>query len=116
MIAFLMLFKWWKNLHQELTMPNFDEYYMVDRSFVKLREVSLSYNLPAKFVNKKLFKAVSVSLVGRNLFYFAKRQDFDIEQYASGFNIADRSVGGTSSTDLQSAVARRFGFNLNFSL
>ena len=95
---------------------NFDEYYMVDRSFVKLREVSLSYNLPAKFVNKKLFKAVSVSLVGRNLLYFAKRQDFDIEQYASGFNIADRSVGGTSSTDLQSAVARRFGFNLNFSL
>lgn len=95
---------------------NFDEYYMVDRSFVKLREVSLSYNLPAKFVNKKLFKAVSVSLVGRNLLYFAKRQDFDIEQYASGFNIADRSIGGTSSTDLQSAVSRRFGFNLNFSL
>lgn len=95
---------------------NFDEYYMVDRSFVKLREVSLSYNLPAKFVNKKLFKAVSVSLVGRNLLYFAKRQDFDIEQYASGFNIADKSIGGTSSTDLQSDVSRRFGFNLNFSL
>jgi hypothetical protein len=95
---------------------NFDEYYMVDRSFVKLREVSLSYNLPARMINKKLFKAVSVSLVGRNLLYFAQRKDFDVEQYASGFNISDRSIGGTSSTDLQSAVSRRFGFNINFSL
>ena len=95
---------------------NFDEYYMFDRSFVKLREVVLSYNLPAKFVNKKFFKAISVSLVGRNLLYFAQRKDFDIEQYASGFNIADRSAGGTPSTDLQSATSRRFGFNVNFSL
>ncbi len=93
---------------------NFDEYYMVDRSFVKLREVVLTYSLPSKSLNQnKVFKSVSFSLVGRNLLYFAKRKDFDIEQYASGFNIADRSAGGTPSTDLQSATSRRFGFNIN---
>jgi TonB-linked SusC/RagA family outer membrane protein len=89
---------------------NFDEYYMVDRSFVKLRQVQLTYNFPT--LHSRIFKTASVSLVGRNLLYFAARKDFDIEQYAAGFNIADRSAGG-ASPDLQSATARRFGFNLN---
>ena len=88
---------------------NFDEYYFISRSFAKLREVTLSYNLP---INHSYFKNATFSLVGRNLLYFAKRKDFDIEQYAAGFNIADRSVGGTNP-DLQSPTARRFGVNIN---
>jgi len=88
---------------------NFDEYYFINRSFAKLREVTFSYSLPLK---NSYFKSATFSLVGRNLLYFAARKDFDIEQYASGFNVADRSVGGTNP-DLQSATARRFGFNVN---
>jgi hypothetical protein len=88
---------------------NFDEYYFVSRSFAKLREVTLSYNFPLK---NSFFKSATFSLIGRNLLYFAATKDFDIEQYASGFNIADRSVGGTYP-DLQSPTARRFGFNIN---
>ena len=88
---------------------NFDEYYFVSRSFAKLREVTLSYSLPVK---KGFIKTATISAVGRNLLYFAARKDFDIEQYASGFNIADRSAGG-AFPDLQSATARRFGFNVN---
>lgn len=94
---------------------NFDEYYMFDRSFVKLREVNLGYTFSDKFLKSRLIKSASISLVGRNLLYFAKRTDFDIDQYASGFNITDRTVGGTSSTDLQSATGRRIGINLNVS-
>ena len=90
---------------------NFDEYYFISRSFAKLREVTLSYSLPLK---NSYFKSATFSLVGRNLLYFSARKDFDIEQYASGFNVADRSLGGTNP-DLQSATARRFGFNLNVS-
>ncbi len=88
---------------------NFDEYYFVSRSFAKLRDVTLSYSLPLK---NSYFKSATFSLIGRNLLYFAARKDFDIEQYASGFNVADRTVGGTNP-DLQSATARRFGFNVN---
>jgi TonB-linked SusC/RagA family outer membrane protein len=90
---------------------NFDEYYFVSRSFAKLREVTLSYNVPLR---NSFFKSATFSLVGRNLLYFAATKDFDIEQYASGFNIADRTVGGTYP-DLQSPTARRFGFNINVS-
>jgi TonB-linked SusC/RagA family outer membrane protein len=38
-----------------------------DESFVKLREVSLGYQLPDSFINQSLLEDASVSLVGRNL-------------------------------------------------
>jgi TonB-linked SusC/RagA family outer membrane protein len=91
---------------------NFDEYYMIDRSFVKLREVDITYHIPIK--HSKVFTAASVSLIGRNLLYFAKRTDFDIDQYAAGFNSVDKSAGG-SYIDLQSSTARRYGFNISLS-
>ncbi len=90
------------------------EYWMTDRSFVKLREVTLGYTLPAKFFAKSgLIKSASFSLVGRNLLYFAKRKDIDVDQYATGFSDASRSL--QSGGDLQSVTARRFGFNINVS-
>jgi hypothetical protein len=90
---------------------SFDEYYFIDRSFVKLREVNITYNVPLK---SKYIKALSVSLIGRNLLYFAKRKDFDIDQYPAGYNNSDFSANGVNP-DLQSATSRRFGANLNVS-
>jgi len=90
---------------------NFDEYYFVDRSFVKLREVNITYNVPLK---TRFIKSMSVSLIGRNLLYFAKRKDFDIDQYPAGYNNSDFSANGVNP-DLQSATSRRFGANLNVS-
>jgi TonB-linked SusC/RagA family outer membrane protein len=89
---------------------NFDEYYMIDRTFVKLREVNITYNFRPG--NGKFFKTASVSLIGRNLLYFAKTKDFDIDQYAAGYNNYDKSIQG-NNPDLQSATARRYGFNLS---
>jgi TonB-linked SusC/RagA family outer membrane protein len=93
---------------------NVDEYYTMSRTFVKLREVQLSYTLPAKMLRKSILKSASIAFVGRNLLYFAHRKDFDIDQYASGFNAADQSFTGTSGdVTLSSPTFRRFGFNLN---
>lgn len=89
-----------------------DEYWMTSRSFVKLREVNIAYSLPANVLAKfKYIKGATFSLVGRNLLYWADRKDQDLDQFAAGFNDADRSLqkGG----QLQSATARRFGFNIN---
>ena len=51
------------------------------------------------------FKTASISLVGRNLFYFAekKHHDVDLDQYA----------GSQNSTSLQSPTVKRYGVNLN---
>jgi TonB-linked SusC/RagA family outer membrane protein len=93
----------------------FDEYYTISRTFLKLRELRLTYNFTPKVLGaKSVFKTASVALIGRNLLYFAKRKDFDIDQYSSGFDIQSQSQTGTSSdVTLSSSTSRWFGFNLN---
>ena len=89
-----------------------DEYWMTSRSFIKLREINLAYSLPANtLVKLKYIKGVTFSLVGRNLLYFADRKDQDLDQFAAGFNDADRTL--QRGAILQSATARRYGFNIN---
>jgi TonB-linked SusC/RagA family outer membrane protein len=89
-----------------------DEYWMTNRSFVKLREINLAYSVPAKVLSKmKYIKGATFSIVGRNLLYFAERTDQDLDQFAAGFNDADRSL--QKGAILQSPSARRFGFNIN---
>jgi iron complex outermembrane receptor protein len=44
---------------------------IMENSWVKMREISLSYSLPATLMQKtKVFQNLTFSLVGRNLFYF----------------------------------------------
>jgi TonB-linked SusC/RagA family outer membrane protein len=44
-----------------------DRAFFVDKSFVKLREVVISYEVPQKFINKLPFKGLNFSVIGKNL-------------------------------------------------
>ncbi len=93
---------------------NFDEYYMISRSYAKLREASIGYSLPAKLLQGSFIKSVTLSIVGRNLLYFASRKDIDLDQFASGYDASSRGLtGGSGGSDLTSPTARRYGFNLH---
>ncbi|MEO7991145.1 MAG: SusC/RagA family TonB-linked outer membrane protein [Chryseolinea sp.] len=80
-----------------------EEANIVSRTYAKLREVTLSYNFPASMLTHTFIRNASISLVGRNLLYFAKKKDFDIDQYATG----------DSYSSLQTPTVRRYGFNIN---
>jgi TonB-linked SusC/RagA family outer membrane protein len=83
-----------------------DEANLMSKTFAKLREVTISYDLPEKILHKTFISKVTVSLVGRNLIYFYKDErfkDVDLDQY----NYQE------SGTGLQSPTTRRFGFNIN---
>jgi TonB-linked SusC/RagA family outer membrane protein len=55
---------WWANYYNQLGMP-----YVTSAAFIKLREVSLSYEFPSKvFGTQKVFRGLSLALIGRNLF------------------------------------------------
>ncbi len=44
---------------------------ILENSWVKMREISLSYVLPEKFIEKtKIFRNLTLSVIGRDLFYF----------------------------------------------
>ena len=76
-------------------------------TYVKMRELSLGYSLPNIWLKKTPLKAVKVSLVGRDLFYFYKDAPvnpegaFSRSDYAQAFEL-----GAMPPT-------RTFGFSLN---
>ncbi|MES1249972.1 MAG: SusC/RagA family TonB-linked outer membrane protein [Chitinophaga rupis] len=80
---------------------------IIKKTYVKLREVVLTYNVPDKILGKKSFiQKASFSLVGRNLLYFFpnRYKDVDVDQYTQD-----------SGSGLQTPTTRSYGFNLNLS-
>ena len=63
------------------------EYYMYDATNIRLRELSLSYQLPASWMEKsKVLKKAQVSFIARNLFFFYKKAPFDSDLVLSTGN------------------------------
>ncbi len=61
------------------------ELYVVKNSYIKLRELTLGYNLSPKMAKKVGAKKLNVSVYGRNLFYFYRTiKDMDAEQLTAG--------------------------------
>jgi len=80
--------------------------FVYDASFVKLREVSISYSLPANFIKKTFIKGVNISVVGSNLWIIHKNLPYaDPESGLSAGNLQGYTVGSLPST-------RDFSFNL----
>jgi TonB-linked SusC/RagA family outer membrane protein len=76
---------------------------MMSKSYLKLREIIIGYNIP---VGKTFIRQANISFVARNILYFMKDKrfnDVDIDQYA----------GTQSSIDLQTPTTRSYGVNLN---
>jgi len=68
-------------------------------TFLKLREVTLTYSVPEKWLSRTFMNAASLSLVGRNLFLWSELPNVDPDP---GFDA------------LQTPSTRNIGFNLNF--
>ncbi|MDF9830983.1 SusC/RagA family TonB-linked outer membrane protein [Parabacteroides sp. PF5-6] len=83
------------------------EYYMYDATNIRLRELSLGYSLPRKWVEAaKVFQDVELSFVGRNLFFLYKKAPFDPELVLStGNDNQGIEVYGMPTT-------RTLGFNI----
>ncbi len=79
-----------------------------DATYVKLREVSLSYAFPADFLQAAGISTARVSLIGRNLLLFTDVPSIDPETYSIRNGLF---VNGFESTQLPST--RSFGIALN---
>lgn len=58
--------------------------FLVDRSYARLKNVTLSYTLPTRWVKAASLKDVSLFLQGENLLTFTKEQGLDPEQTIDG--------------------------------
>jgi len=87
-----------------------DELTVFDASHIRLRELSLAYTMPTKFLDKTPFGSLIVTLVGQNLWVDAFNTpdsiNFDPELNSLG-------VGNSNGLDyLTSWNSRRYGLNL----
>ena len=82
-----------------------------ENTWVKLREMRLTYGLPSQIAESVGLKYVNVSAVGRNLLLFTDVPSIDPE----AFSIRNgRIVQGFESTQIPST--RSFGLTVNFGL
>ena len=86
---------------------NVDEQFVYDASFVKLREVKLSYTLPSQWITNIGFQSATISVVGRNLWIIYKKvPNIDPE---TAFNTGNAQ----GLEDLTLPTVRNIGFNIN---
>ncbi|TDD95034.1 SusC/RagA family TonB-linked outer membrane protein [Flavobacterium cellulosilyticum] len=75
---------------------------IIDKTFFKLREVNLTYTFPKKVLTKTFINNASISLIGRNLIYFAKHKDIDLDQF-----------NDEKGSPLQTPTVKSYGLNIN---
>jgi len=88
----------------------YSELFLHDGSFVKLRQVILSYNIPVSKIKIAKVQGASVSFVARNLFIlYRQTKNFDPEQSFTNSNAQGFESIGLPRT-------RSYGLNLTVKL
>ncbi len=84
--------------------------HVYDASFVKLREVTLNYSLPASIVQKTRLNGIDISVFGRNLWIIYKNTPYtDPESGLSAGNVQGYQSGAYPAV-------REVGFNIGLKL
>lgn len=88
-------------------MGGVSEYYMYDATNIRMREISLGYQFPRRWMERSGFlKDAQLSFIGRNLFFFYKDAPFDPDaSLSTGNNNQGVDMYGMPTT-------RSLGFNL----
>lgn len=87
------------------TANNTSHRFVQDASFIKLRQITLGYHIPASVFNNKI-NGLNISLVGRNLAILSKKTDNIDPESSYSANFPGLELGGVPP-------ARTFGINLN---
>jgi TonB-linked SusC/RagA family outer membrane protein len=90
-----------------------DRVTVIDKSFVKLREVALTYTLPDKLVERVPFTGVNVSLIGRNLFLWTPEDNQFVDPESTTFGNGIQAEFGEFSAN---PTTRSVGFAVRFTL
>ena len=88
-----------------------DQAIVYDATHIRLREVSLTYDLSQKMLEKTPFSQISLSLVGNNLW----RRAFNFPDAHQGFDPAVSSLGVSNSRGLDymaGPATKQYGFTL----
>ena len=107
-----------------ITMNNMQDYYyftnnpisirnyLIDRSYVKLREVALYYTFPKEWFKTSLISKIEIGFVGRNLLLWTPKSNNFIDPENTNFG---NDLAGEFGEDLGGPSVRSFNLNLKVS-
>ncbi|MDP4184693.1 MAG: SusC/RagA family TonB-linked outer membrane protein [Bacteroidota bacterium] len=100
--------------NQTYSAGKFGRLYLIDRSFVKLREVTLTYQLPKKLTQKAFINRAEISFIGRNLLLWTPKSNTFVDPESTTFgdeNGLEADYGEYGATP----TVRSYGFSLKLS-
>ena len=83
------------------------EEFIYDASFIKMRQITLSYALPRQWLANTPIQGLTLSLEGRNLFFISR----DVQNIDPESNYNNSNAQGLEYGTL--ATPRSYGVNLN---
>ena len=99
------IYNYWNN--GELDMGAFS---LIDKSYVKLRQVVLGWDLPSKWLAKTFLTGVRVSVFGNNLLLWTPSSNTFVDPESSSFG---NDLTGNFGEYSANPSSRKFGFNVN---
>lgn len=101
------------NYWNENNTPPMERRHIMDRTYFKVREIVLSYNVPTAVVKKTPFSYISASVIGRNLWLWTPAENGLVDPEATQFG---NDLAGEFGEFAAGPSARSFGFSLKLGI
>lgn len=85
---------------------------LIDASYLKLREVELSYTIPKKIIENTFFSSARVAIYGKNLMYWLPDENKYADPEVNGPALTGNAQGLETT---QTPSSRSLGLNLQLS-
>jgi len=85
------------------------EFYLINRSYVKLRNITLAYTLPRAWVSKIYLSDITLSVFANNLFTWTHKSNRYIDPETSSYG---NDLEGLFGELYSNPACRNFGFNV----
>ena len=99
------LYKYWDNGALEM-----ESFALIDKSYVKLRQVVLGWDLPKAWLAKTFLTGVRLSVFGNNLLMWTPSNNTFVDPEVSSFG---NDLTGNFGEYSSNPSSRKFGFNVN---
>ena len=99
------LYKYWDNGALEM-----ESFSLIDKSYVKLRQVVLGWDLPKAWLSKTFLTGVRLSVFGNNLLMWTPNNNTFVDPEVSSFG---NDLTGNFGEYSSNPSSRKFGFNVN---
>ena len=87
-----------------------ESYNLIDKSYVKLRQVVINWDLPRKWFSGSFIQGMRLSAFGNNLFVWTPGSNTFVDPETTSFG---NDLQGNFGEFSANPSSRKFGFNLN---